>query len=112
MLEVRGCREQRPRLAQVRADRPVGRVELGVDDAPLPAEPHPVVAVAAVVGHREDGIDAVFLAEVEILLAMVRRFVDEAGALVGGDEIGGKKRPRPGEEAAEFVHRVASDGAG
>ena len=44
MLEVRARGEQPAGLAQVRADRPVGRIELGVDDAALPAEPQPVGA--------------------------------------------------------------------
>ena len=52
------------------------------------------------------------LAQLEIVLAMVGRHVDEAGALVGGDEVAGQERPRLGEEAAELVHRVAGDGAG
>ena len=51
-------------------------------------------------------------AQLEIVLAMVGRHVDEAGALVGGDEVAGQERARLGEEAAELVHRVAGDGAG
>ena len=60
---------------------------------------------------REDRVDAVRLAQLEIVLAMVGRHVDEARALVGGDEVARQERPRLGEEAAELVHRVASDGA-
>ena len=52
------------------------------------------------------------LAQLEIVLAMVGRHVDQAGAALGGDELAGQERPRLGEEAAEMVHRVAGDGAG
>ena len=51
------------------------------------------------------------LAQVEVVLAVVRRHVDEAGASIGGDEVAGEERARPREEAAEMVHRVAGDGA-
>ena len=61
---------------------------------------------------REHRIDPRRLADQEILLAMVGRHMDEAGAGVGGDMVGGQERPRPREEAAEMVHRVAGDGAG
>ena len=112
VLEVRARREQRAGLAQVGADRPVGRVELVVDDAALAAEPQPVGPVDAVRIDREHRIDAVRLAQHEIVLAMIGRHMDEAGALVGGDEVAGQERARLGEEAAELVHRVAGDGAG
>jgi hypothetical protein len=52
------------------------------------------------------------LHSVEVVLAMVGRHVDEAGAAVGGDEIAGQERARGGVEPAEVVHRVAGDGAG
>src|SRR3546814_1854170 len=74
--------KQRAGFAQVGADRAVGGVELGVDDAALAAEPRPVGAVLAVALDREDGVDAVRLAQVEIILAMVGRHMDEAGAAV------------------------------
>ena len=112
VLEIRAGREQPARLAQVRADRPVRRVELGVDHAALAAEPGPVGAILAVILDREDRIDAVRLAEQEIVLAMVRRHMDEAGALIGGDELAGQEGAGLGEEAAEMVHRMAGDGAG
>src|SRR3546814_19798557 len=79
--------KRRAGLAKVGADRAVGGVELGVDDAALAAEPRPVGAVLAVALDREDGVDAVRLAQVEIILAMVGRHMDEACADVGGDEI-------------------------
>src|SRR6185369_14720522 len=60
---------------------------------------------------RELRVDADRLAQLEIILAMVGCHVNEAGALVGGDEIAGEERPRPGEEPAELVHGVANDGA-
>ena len=112
VLEVGARGEQRAGFAQVGADRPVGRVELGVDDAALAAEPQPVGRGNAARIDREHRVDAVGLAQLEIVLAMVRRHVDEAGALVGGDEVAGQERARLGEEAAELVHRVAGDGAG
>ncbi len=110
--EVRAGGEQGAGFAQVRADRPVRRVELGVDDAALPAQPQPVLAILAVALDREHRVDAVRLAQLEIVLAMVGRHVDEARALVGGDEVARQERTRLGEEAAEMVHRVAGDGAG
>ena len=108
VLEVGARGEQRAGLAQVRADRPVGRVELVVDDAALPAEPRPVGAVEAARVDREHRVDAVGLAQLEIVLAMVGRHVDEAGALVGGDEVAGQERPRLGEEA----RRACASGGG
>ena len=69
-------------------------------------------AIFAVRLDREHRVDAVRLAQLEIVLAMVGRHVDQAGALVGGDEVAGQERARLGEEAAELVHRVAGDGAG
>ena len=78
----------------------------------LPAEPGPVLAVLAVGLDREHRVDAVRLAQLEVVLAVVGRHVDEAGAAVGGDEVAGQERPRLGEEPAEVVHRVAGDGAG
>ena len=44
---------------------------------------------AAIIDRREDG-QTVLLAELVVVLAVARRDVDEAGARVGGDEIGGK----------------------
>ena len=52
------------------------------------------------------------LAQVEVVLAVVGRHVDEAGAALGGDEVARQERARLGEEPAEVVHRVAGDGAG
>ena len=110
--EIVRRREQRPRLAQVAADRPVARDELLVDDAALPTEPRPVGPVHPRAIDREHRVDAVLLAQQEIVLAMIRRHVDEAGAGIGGDEVAGQERARLGEEPAEVVHRVAGDGAG
>jgi hypothetical protein len=61
---------------------------------------------------REHRLQPVGLAQVEIVLAMVGRHVDEAGALIGRDELAREERAGLGEEAAEMVHRVAGDGAG
>ena len=112
VAEVGARAEQRACLAQVAAHRPVGRVELRRDHRPLPAHPRPVGAEQAVVLDREDRIDAVRLGEQEIFLAEVRRHVDEAGAGVCRDMRGGEEGARLGEETAEMMHRVASDGAG
>ena len=86
---------------------PSGRVELVVDDAALPAEPQPVGPVLAVAFDREDRVDAVRLAQLEIVLAMVGRHVDEARALVGGDEVA-----RQGTDAAWRRSRQACASGG
>src|SRR3546814_12978617 len=101
---------------------------LGVDDAALAADPRPVGAVLAVALDREDGVDAVRLAQVEIILAMVGRHMDEAGAAVGGDEIAREEGAGAGVEFQRafpilvipafagmtkvVVDRVAGDGDG
>ena len=110
VTEVAGA-QQRPGSAQVGADRTIRAVEFGVDDAALAGEPFPVVAVEAGIIDGEDRVDAQLLAGDEIFLAMVGGHMDEAGARVGGDMIGGQERTRAREEAAERVHRVAGDGA-
>ena len=116
VLVVCRSRKQRARFAQVGADRAIRCVELGVDDAHAAlirsAQPLPVVAVAAVVHHREDGVDAVRLAKVEVVLAVVGRHVDEAGAAIGGDEVAGEQRARRSVEPAQCVHRMAGEGSG
>ena len=112
VLIVRTRREQTTGLAQRGADRAVGRVELGVDDAAFAAEPGPVVTILAIAQHREHRLNAVRLAQVKIVLAMVRRHMDKAGAAVGRDEIAREQRARFGKEAAEMMHRVAGDGTG
>mgnify|MGYP002651516051 CR=1 FL=1 len=99
-------------LTQVGADRAVLADEFGVDDAPLPAEPEPVLAIFAVALDCEDGVDAVRLAEREVVLAMVGRHVDKTRARVGGHEIARKERARLGEESAKGVHRMTGDGSG
>ena len=99
-------RQQRPGLRQVRADRSVGGVELGVDDRALPAEPGPVGTIFPVALDREHWLDPVGLAQREIVLAMIRSHVDEAGAGIGRDELAGQERARLGKESAEVVHRV------
>ncbi len=111
VLVVGAGGKQRAGVAEVAADRSVGGVELGVDDRSLTAEPCPVGAIFAVALDRENGVEAVRLAEVEVILAMVGRHMDKAGAAVGGDEIARKERARAREEAAKCVHRVARYGA-
>src|SRR3546814_18078320 len=60
------------------------------------AEPGPILTVLAVALDREHGVDAVCLAQVEIILAVIGRHMDEAGAAVGGDEIAGEEGARAG----------------
>ena len=79
---------------------------------PRPPSHNQSGAVEAGIVDREDGIDAGRLADQEILLAMIGRHMDEAGAGVGGDMVGGQEGAGAGEEAAEMVHRMAGDGAG
>jgi hypothetical protein len=112
VLVIRARASSSACFAQVRTDRAVGRVEFGVDDAALSAEPAQSVAIFAVAFDRELGIDAVRLAQVKVVLAMVGRHMDKAGAAVGGDEIAGQERAGLGKEAAQMVHRVAGDGSG
>jgi hypothetical protein len=112
MLVVRTRREQPAGLAQVRADRPIGRVELGIDDRALSAEPAPVGAVLAVAFHGELRLQPVRLAQLEIVLAVVRGHMDQPGAALGGDEVAGQEWAGFGKEPAEVVHRVAGDGSG
>ena len=52
------------------------------------------------------------LAQREVILAMIRRHVDKAGAGIGGDEIARQEGAGLGKEAAEVVHWVTGDGAG
>src|SRR3546814_19679731 len=54
VLEILARGEEGAGVAQVRADRAVGRVELLVDDRSLAAEPEPVLAIAPVILDRED----------------------------------------------------------
>src|SRR5690606_37737726 len=61
---------------------------------------------------HELGRDAVRLAQLEVVLAVIGRHVDEAGAALGGDELARQERPRLGVKPAEVVHRVAGNGAG
>ena len=91
---------------------PSGALNLLLITLPWPPSHAQSVAIVAVALDREHRIDAVRLAQQEIVLAMIRRHMDEAGAGVGGDEIAGQERAGLGEEAAEMVHRVAGDGAG
>ena len=116
VLVVRARAQQRARFGEVRADRPVGRVEVGVDDRTaalvIPAKPRPVVAVHAAIVDREDRVDPVLAAQVEIVLAMVGRHVDEAGTGVGGDEVAREHGAERFVEPAKLVHRVADFGAG
>ena len=115
MLVIGGRCEQPARLAQSGADRAIGRVEFGVDDRAFAAQPSPIGAIFAIALNRKDRLDAVGLAQREVVLAMVGRHVDEAGAALGGDEITGQEGARFGEEGAVgegLRHGVAGEGAG
>ena len=112
VLVVSAGRQQAANLAQGGADRAIGGVELGVDDRALAAQPRPIGAILAIALDRELRLQPVRLAQVKIVLAMVGRHVDQAGAAVGGDKVARQEGPGPREEAAEVVHRVAGDGAG
>ena len=98
VLVIRRRREQPAAFAKGCANRAIGRVEFGVDDAALPAEPRPVGAVFAVTLNREDRINAVCLAQIKIILAVIGRHMDKACAAVSGDEITGEERAGTVEE--------------
>src|SRR3546814_18157759 len=78
-------RKQRACRLQVLQDRPFNRIELVVDDAPLAAEPPPVLAIAANGLDNELGPDSVGLAQLEVGVALFGRLRDPAVASVGGD---------------------------
>ena len=86
VLVIRTRGQQSAAFPQVRADRAIGRVEFGVDDAALPAKPCPVSTIFAVALNREDGFKAVRFAQIKIILAVVRRHMDEASACIRGDK--------------------------
>ena len=122
VLVILTCAQQSARVAKVRTDRPVRRVEVGIDDRAAAllairiqiarAQPRPVVSIASIAHDCEDGFDAHGLAQVEIVLAVIGRHVDEAGAAIGGDEIAGQHGAERFVEAAELVHRMADFGSG
>ena len=112
MLVIRRCREQSARVAQRGADGAIGRVEFGVDDAALTAKPEPIGAIFAIAFNREHRFNAIGLAQVKVILAMVRRHMDKASTAIGRDEIACEHRTRLGKETAEFVHWVTDDGSG
>ena len=97
-------RQQRTGFAQRGADGALRVIELIRNDIALALQPQPVGPVGAIGAIAENGehwVDAVGLAEGEIILAMVGRHVDEAGALLGGDEITGQERARAGVSSLE-----------
>src|SRR3546814_15928140 len=93
----------------VRTNWAFGRIQLGRDDRALAAQPCPIGAVETIGFDREHRVDAMRLAQREIVLAMIRGHVDEAGAGIRSDEIPGEERAWLGEEAAALVHRVAGE---
>ena len=105
--------QQRPRSAQIIADRPFRRVQRGVDDVlGFAAQPQPIGAVTAIAFHGKHGVDPMRLAQREIILAMVGRHVDKPGAGIRGDEIAGQEGAGTREEVAQLVHRVPNDSTG
>ena len=120
MGKIGAGREQRARLAQVRTDRAFRAVEILVDH-PAGAlvaarQPFPVLAIDAVGIDREHRIDAIGLAQVKIILAMIGRHMDQPGTRIGCDEMRTiEERTRLGVEFAigELVrHRVFGCGTG
>ena len=67
------------------------QVRVGVLD-PAPGVRADALVVGAVQAHRVDDGQALLLAEAEVVLAEGDRRVHEAGAVVGGDEVGGQDR--------------------
>ena len=87
VLVIRRRREQAAAFVQRFADGAIRCVKFGVDDAALTAQPSPIRTIFAIGFDRKDRINAVRLAQVEIILTMVRGHVDEASAAFGGNEI-------------------------
>ena len=110
MLIIGRCREQAASRVQRSANGAVRRVEFGVDDAAFTAEPEPISAIFAVAFDREHRVDSVCLAQVKVILAMIGRHMDEAGAAISGDEVACEHWARFRKETAEMVHWVADDG--
>ncbi len=111
MRKIIARREQRAHAAQIRTDRPLGGDELLVDHRSLPAEPRPIVAIHPRAVDREDRLNAILLAQQEIVLAMIGRHMDEPGARLGRDEIARQEWAGLCEEPAERVHRMAGGSA-
>ena len=110
MLVIRRRRDQPASRVQRGAYGAIRRVELGIDDAAFTAEPEPISAIFAVAFDREHRVDSVCLAQVKVILAMIGRHMDEAGAAVSGDEVACEHWARFRKETAEMVHWVADDG--
>ena len=86
---------------------PSGALNLVLMTLPWPPQPRQSVAVEAAVIDHEHRVDPGRLAQLEVLLAMVRRHVDQARALVGGDD-----RPGATGAARRRSHRACASGAG
>ena len=112
MLKISRRCNQTAALAQIRANRTIGRVELGIDHTPLPTKPGPVFAILAIGHNCENRIDPIGLAQDEIILTMIRRHMDKPGACIGCDEITGQKWTGFGVKSAKMVHGVTGDGSG
>ncbi len=105
-VDQRAAREQGAVLDQGN-DHRLGRLEhvQALEAGNLPG-------VGAVLGHRVRDVEAVARTQLEIVLAMARGDVDQAGALLGGDEVAGQQRH--GEIVATGMagERMAGDAAG
>ena len=110
MLIIGRCREQSASRVQRSADGAVRRVEFGIDDAAFTAQPEPVGAIFAIAFDRENGIDAIRLAQIEIIFTMVRRHMNKTSAAISGDEVACEHWARFRKETTEMVHWVADDG--
>src|SRR3546814_1807669 len=80
--------------------------------SPLAAEPEPVLAIAPFIRDGENRLDADFLAGDKVLFTMIGRHVDKARTGVRSDMLGSDEGAGLGEEAPEFVHRMASNRSG
>jgi hypothetical protein len=90
VFEVTMCK-QRTGSLQVLQDGAIARIELRVDDAALPAKPAPVSTIFAIALDRELRLQPVRLAQIKVVLAMIGRHMDKAGAAVSGNKIAGQE---------------------
>src|SRR3546814_8859331 len=71
-----------------------------------------VLAIAPIIRDGENRLDADFLAGDKVLFTMIGRHVDKARTGVRSDMLGSDEGAGLGEEAPEFVHRMASNRSG
>ena len=105
-VDQRAAGEQRAMLDQGR-DHRLGRLE-----HVQALEAGHLRGVGAVLGHRVRHLEAVACTQLEIVLAVAGGDVDEAGALLGGDEVAGQQRHGEAVAAGMAGQRMAGDAAG